>query len=88
IMEMVAGRGSDLRGLYAGFSARGAVLAAMMAERGITGIDKAFEGEYGFMRTYFNGQYDRQAIVRNLGSEFLGSGTLYKRWPCVGTAHS
>ncbi len=34
IMEMVAGRGSDLRGLYAGFSAKGAVLAAMMAEKG------------------------------------------------------
>ncbi|RUX48991.1 MmgE/PrpD family protein [Mesorhizobium sp. M4A.F.Ca.ET.050.02.1.1] len=88
IMEMVAGRGSDLRGLYAGFSAKGAVLAAMMAERGIAGIDRTFEGEYGFMRTYFDGRYDREAIVRNLGSEFLGSGTLYKRWPCVGTAHS
>ena len=47
IMEMVAGRGSDLRGLYAGFSAKGAVLAAMMAQKGVTGIDRAFEGEYG-----------------------------------------
>lgn len=88
IMEMVAGRGSDLRGLYAGFSAKGAVLAAMMAEKGVTGIERMFEGEYGFMRTYFGGRYDREAIVRNLGTEFLGSGTLYKRWPCVGTAHS
>jgi 2-methylcitrate dehydratase PrpD len=88
IMEMVAGRGSDLRGLYAGFSAKGAVLAAMMAQKGVTGIDRAFEGEYGFMNTYFGGRYDRDAILRDLGKEFLGSGTLYKRWPCVGTAHS
>ena len=40
------------------------------------------------MNTYFGGRYDRDAILRDLGKEFLGSGTLYKRWPCVGTAHS
>ncbi|ESY65172.1 MmgE/PrpD family protein [Mesorhizobium sp. LNHC232B00] len=88
VMEMVAGRGSDLRGMYAGFSAKGAVLAALMAEKGITGIDRMFEGQYGFMNTYFGGGFDREAIVRDLGRDFLGSGTLYKRWPCVGTAHS
>lgn len=88
IMEMVAGRGSDLRGLYAGFSAKGAVLAVMMAEKGISGIDRMFEGTYGFFRTYFPGGFDREAMTRGLGEEFLGSGTLYKRWPCVGTAHS
>ena len=88
IMEMIAGRGSDLRGLYAGFSAKGAVLAAMMAEKGVSGIDQAFEGKYGFMNTYFSGKFNREAIIHNLGHEFLGSGTLYKRWPCVGTAHS
>jgi 2-methylcitrate dehydratase PrpD len=88
IMEMVAGRGSDLRGLYAGFSAKGAVLAAMMAQKGISGIDKMFEGQYGFFNTYFNGQYDLEAMVHNLGTDLLGSLTLYKRWPCVGTAHS
>ena len=88
IMEMVAGRGSDLRGLYAGFSAKGAVLAALMAEKGASGIDRMFEGQYGFMQTYFGGRYDREAILDDLGTKFLGSGTLYKRWPCVGTAHS
>jgi len=88
IMEMVAGRGSDLRGMYAGFSSKGAVLAAMMAERGVTGIERAFEGEYGFMSTYFGGRFDRDGVLRDLGTELTGSGTLYKRWPCVGTAHS
>lgn len=88
IMEMVAGRGSDLRGLYAGFSAKGAVLAAMMAERGVTGIDRMFEGTYGFFNSYFDGRYDRAAMLDGLGSTFLGEGTLYKRWPCVGTSHS
>jgi 2-methylcitrate dehydratase PrpD len=88
VMEMVAGRGSDLRGLYAGFSAKGAVLATLMAERGASGIERAFEGTYGFLRTYFPDGHDRAAILRGLGEEFLGAGTLYKRWPCVGTSHS
>ena len=88
IMEMVAGRGSDLRGLYAGFSAKGAVLAVLMAQKGVTGIDRLFEGKYGVFASYFGGEYDRKAMLAGLGAELLGNGTLYKRWPCVGTAHS
>ena len=88
VMEMVAGRGSDLRGLYAGFSAKGAVLAVLMAERGVTGIDRLFEGKLGVFASYFGGRYDRDAMLAGLGTELQGSGTLYKRWPCVGTAHS
>ena len=88
IMEMVAGRGSDLRGLYAGFSAKGAVLGVLMAQQGISGIDRLFQGTYGVFNSYFAGQYDRAAMLQGLGTEFLGSGTLFKRWPCVGTAHS
>lgn len=88
MMEMVAGHGSDLRGLYGGFSAKGAVLSVLMAEQGTPGIDRAFEGPNGVMACYFGGTYDRAAILDGLGQEFLGARTLYKRWPCVGTAHS
>lgn len=88
IMEMVCGTGSDLRGLYAGFSAKGAVLATLMAEKGVPGIEKLFEGEYGFFNTYFDGRYDREAILAGLGTDYKGAVTLYKRWPSVGTAHS
>lgn len=88
VMEMVAGRGSDLRGLYAGFSAKGAVLAALMAEQGVSGIDRTFEGPNGVFACYFGGDYDRAAILDGLGTEFMGGATLYKRWPCVGTSHS
>jgi 2-methylcitrate dehydratase PrpD len=88
VMEVVAGRGSDLRGLYAGFSAHGAVLAALMAEKGTSGIDRLFEGKHGIFATYFGGAYSRDAMLKDLGHAFLGSGTLYKRWPCVGTSHS
>lgn len=88
IMEMVAGQGSDLRGLYAGFSAKGAVLAVMMAGGGVTGIEHLFEGPSGVFACHFGGSYDREAILADLGRDLRGAGTLYKRWPCVGTAHS
>jgi 2-methylcitrate dehydratase PrpD len=87
VMEMVSGQGSDLRGLYAGFSSKGVVLAALMAEKGISGIDRAFEGPHGILNTYFGGRYDRAAILDGLGRDFQGAGTLYKRWPAVGTSH-
>ena len=88
IMEMVCGTGSDLRGMYAGFSAKGAVLAALMAEKGISGIKTLFDGQYGFFKTYFDGRYDRAQILEDLGCDYKGSVMLYKRWPSVGTAHS
>ena len=88
VMEMVAGSGSDLRGLYAGFSAKGAVLSVLMAEQGLGGIERAFEGPNGVMTCYFDGRYDREAMLHGLGQDLMGETTLYKRWPCVGTAHS
>ncbi len=86
--EIVAGTGSDLRGKYAGFSAQGAVLSALLGARGVTGVEHLFEGRDGFFKLYFNGVYEREGLLAGLGSEFLGASTLYKKWPCVGTAHS
>ena len=86
-MEIVQGV-SDVRGIYAGFSAEGAVTAALLAERGVTGLGALFEGTYGFLNTYFRGDYDRDAILEDLGSTYTGGATLYKRWPSVSTSHS
>ena len=68
IMELISGTGSNLRAVYAGFPAKGAVLAALMAEKGATGISTLFEGEYGFFRTYFQGRYDREKMLAGLGT--------------------
>ena len=88
VMEVVAGTGSNLRALYAGFSAKGAVLAALLADKGVTGVDRLFEGKYGVFATYFAGEYDRDAMLRDLGQDYQGATTLYKLWPSVGTSHS
>jgi 2-methylcitrate dehydratase PrpD len=87
-MDVVYGTGGDLRCIYAGFSAKAAVVAAQLAEKGIVGTTTAFEGEYGFFKTYFAGRYNRDTLLQGLGSDFLGSTTLYKPWPAVGPSHS
>ena len=79
--------GSDLRGLYAAFSARGAVTAALLAERGIGGVPGLFEGPFGVFDLHFGGRHDRAALLDGLGTDYTGGQTLYKRWPAVGTAH-
>lgn len=86
--EMINATGSDLRAIYAGFPAKGAVLAALLAQKGLSGIPTLFEGKYGLLSLYFGGRYDRVGILDGLGQEFTGGLTLYKRWPAVGTAHS
>lgn len=88
VMEMIAGTGSDLRGMYAGFSSKGAVTATLLATRGVTGIARLFEGGYGVFATYFEGKFDREAMLYQLGTEYLGATTLYEIWPSVGTSHS
>lgn len=87
-MEQIFGIGSELRGLYAGFIAQNCVNAALLAQKGMLGMANLFEGEAGVFKVYFNGEYNREKILENLGSDFLSSGMTYKYWPAVGNAHT
>ncbi|HYF17667.1 MAG TPA: MmgE/PrpD family protein [Ramlibacter sp.] len=80
--------GSDLRAMYAGFPARGAVTAALLAQKGITGVPHLFEAKHGVLDLYFGNRFDRAGFLDGLGTDYTGGLTLYKRWPAVGTAHS
>jgi len=88
VMEVVTGTGGNLRSIYAGFPAKGAVVSALLAQQGVTGVEALFEGRYGLFNTYFDGKYDRVAILKDLGADFKGASTLHKPWPSVGTSHS
>lgn len=87
-MEVIYSTGSDMRAMYAGFPAKGAVLAALLAERNISGVPAVLEGRHGILTMYFGGRYERDKILDGLGHDYTGGLTLYKRWPAVGTAHS
>lgn len=86
-MELAYGVGSDLRGMYAGFSSKGAVLAALLAEQDMTGITTVFEGKAGIFNVYFDGKYDKENMLRGLGGDYTGGSILYKPWPSCGASH-
>ncbi|MDB6163411.1 MAG: hypothetical protein JWL98_843, partial [Xanthomonadaceae bacterium] len=86
-MEMMYSTGSSQRGLYAGFSTKGAVLAALMAQKGISGVQTIFEGKAGLFNVYFGGKYDREAMLADLGKVYSGGEILYKPWPSCGVSH-
>jgi len=76
------------RGLQGGFSSKGGVLAALMAKRGITGARNSLEGEQGLYNLYFQGDYDRQALVSDLGKKFDSIGSLsFKPYPSCRQNH-
>jgi len=79
---------THLRGMYAGFCAHAAVLAAQLAEKGLTGMDGVFEGRAGLLKVLFEGKYDRANMLAGLGQTWLGAGMLYKPWPVVGISHT
>jgi 2-methylcitrate dehydratase PrpD len=88
VMEVVSGLGSELGGIYGAFPAKGAVTAALLAEKGTVGVETVFESKLGIFNTYFNGRYDRDAMLADLGTDYKGAVTLYKPWAAIGTAHS
>lgn len=77
------GQPSMMRGMVTGLTAKSAVLVALMAEAGITGVPDSFEGRYGLFPVYFDSNYDRQAIVDDLGLVWAMTDIGLKAWPTM-----
>jgi 2-methylcitrate dehydratase PrpD len=86
-MEVAYSPGSELRGMYAAFPAKGAVLAALMGDIGIAGPSKSFGGRAGLYNVYFNGEYDSNQLIDNLGKRFEHLNTSFKPWPSCRETH-
>jgi 2-methylcitrate dehydratase PrpD len=71
-----------------GFSVRGGIMAALMAQRGITGARNCIEGKYGIYNVYQHGAYDRETLLRSLGKEFTGTLLTIKPYPCCRATHA
>lgn len=82
------GQAAMIRGMVAGFAARSAVMAASMAAAGITGVPDSLDGRFGLFRAYFDGSYDRGALLDGLGHEWAFEDIGLKAWPTVRYASS
>ncbi len=85
--QIAYGTGGDLRGIYGAFGAKAGVLSVLLAEAGIKGTTAPLEGKAGFLEVYF-GEWDREAMLAGLGTDFQGSTILYKLWPSCGVTHA
>jgi 2-methylcitrate dehydratase PrpD len=70
-----------------GFAVKGGITAALMAEKGITGAKNCLEGEFGIYKLYHQGDYDADALVKDLGRRFEGTHVALKPYPCCGITH-
>jgi len=68
-------------GVPSNFTAMGAVLAVLMAERGIKGTPTSLEGKAGLFNVYYGGDYNRKILIGELGKRFRGTGISFKPWP-------
>ncbi|WP_403022109.1 MmgE/PrpD family protein [Salinibacterium sp. GXW1014] len=79
---------SVVRAVRDGFASHVAVRSVELAERGITGFDAPLEGKKGFFATFAGGEYEREALLRGLGSSFWGTQVSFKPWPSCRGTHS
>ncbi len=71
-----------------GFSARNGIMAALMAQKGITGAKNVLQGSYGLFNVYHRGNYNPEVLTANLGEKFEGINVSFKPYPCCRYNHS
>jgi 2-methylcitrate dehydratase PrpD len=87
--EMAEDPDSTFRAIRNSFVNKTGVLAALLAQKGISGAKNPLEGENGLYHQYFQGHYDPSILVKGLGSEFRCANISFKPYPsCRGTHNS
>ncbi|MBN1191994.1 MAG: MmgE/PrpD family protein [Dehalococcoidales bacterium] len=71
-----------------GLASRAGITAALMAEKGISGVRDPLEGTSGLYNIYFQGNYDPRELTMDLGERFEGVHISLKRYPCCGYTHA
>lgn len=79
--------GSLAKRYQGGFTAAAGLVAAMLAERGVTGPGNAFEGRCGFFALYESGRYQRELATQALGERYEGAASSVKPFPCAREHH-
>jgi 2-methylcitrate dehydratase PrpD len=74
--------------LHTGFAARNAVTAALLAQAGISGSQRIFEGANGFFPLFQRDAYNRDVVMEGLGAALLSSRISTKPFPGARTVHA
>jgi len=79
--------GAPTKHLQPGIAAGNGLKAALMAARGLTGVQAPFLGEDGFVRAYLHGRFDADRALRGLGTEFETARLSMKPYPSCRLTH-
>lgn len=79
--------GAHTKRLGPGFSVKGGITGALLAQKGVTGAHNCLEGQWGLYNLYWRGDYDPKGLVADLGKRFEGEQVSIKPYPCCRGIH-
>lgn len=85
--EIVFGKDSTIRGFGHAVPGEVGVRAALMAQRGISGVRNSLEGTAGLWNVYYQGNYDRDLLLGDLETRWDVRSDGFKPWPSCGFTH-
>ncbi len=86
--ELIYSPNSVIRAIRDAFSAKAAVISALLAQKHITGFDRPLEGKAGLFAIYARDSYDPPMLTNELGKTFEGANVSFKPWPSCRGTHS
>jgi 2-methylcitrate dehydratase PrpD len=83
--------GSEVKPLHAGLAARDGLMAARLAEAGITGDQEPLEGQVGFLSIFSGGEARPERVLADWGDswQIYAPGLWFKQYPfCSAAQHA
>ncbi len=80
--------GALTKRMQAGFAAQGGTLAALLAQKGITGAREIIQGRFGLFNVYQRGELNLEPLNSGLGKNFEVENLSFKPYPCCRFIHS
>ena len=80
--ELTQNKASAIRSIREAFGAKAAMSSAFLAQKGVKGFKDPFEGKEGFYHAYFDGEYNPEPVLEQLGHDWECSKLIFKPWPC------
>ena len=74
--------GGTVKRMHCGWAAHSGVVAAQLAQHGLTGPPTVIEGRFGFLHAFCGERADVAAVVDGLGTHWELPGIFFKPYPC------
>jgi 2-methylcitrate dehydratase PrpD len=79
--------GTVLVRVLQGFAGQTGVMAAVLAESGLQGPERVFQGEFGYFKAYHDNRYRPEVLTAGLGHDYRVPETSIKYYPCCFLSH-